>query len=75
MGIENSENINLPGFVFFIKFNEHYREEYQQYIENGDFIHIPTEYYMVEWKSFLLTTNIGTTWAGQLNYVLAQIMN
>lgn len=34
MGIENSENINVPGFVFSIKFNEHYREEYQQYIEN-----------------------------------------
>ncbi|MGP7817840.1 ATP-dependent nuclease [Niallia sp. 01092] len=42
----------MPGFVFSIKFNEHYREEYQQYIENENFIHIPTEYYTVEWKSF-----------------------
>ena len=56
MGLENSENINLPGFVFSIKFNEHYREEYQQYIENDNFIHLPTEYYSVEWKSFAGTT-------------------
>lgn len=52
MGIENSENTDLPGFVFSIKFNERYREEYQQYIGNENFIHIPTEYYTVEWKSF-----------------------
>lgn len=52
MGLENSENINVPGFVFFIKFNEHYREEYLQYIENENFIHLPTEYYSVEWRSF-----------------------
>ena len=52
MGIENSENANVPGFVFSIKFNEQYREEYQQYIQNENFIHIPTEYYAVEWKSF-----------------------
>lgn len=52
MGIENSEDTNVPGIVFSIKFNEHYREEYQRYIENENLIHIPTEYYTVEWKSF-----------------------
>jgi putative ATP-dependent endonuclease of the OLD family len=52
MGIENSENTNVPGFLFTIKFNEHYRDEYQQYIDNENFLHIPTEYYTVGWKSF-----------------------
>ncbi|WP_077614296.1 ATP-dependent nuclease [Caenibacillus caldisaponilyticus] len=52
MGLENSESINTPGFKFTIKFNENFREEYQQYIDNDNFQHIPTEYYTVEWKSF-----------------------
>lgn len=56
IGLENSDNTNLPGFVFSIKFNEHYREEYQEYIKNENLIHIPTEYYTVEWKSFTGTT-------------------
>lgn len=53
IGMENSENINAPGIMFLVRFNENYRDEYQEYIVSEEnFQHIPTEYYTVEWKSF-----------------------
>ncbi|MFB5661575.1 ATP-dependent endonuclease [Alteribacillus sp. HJP-4] len=51
-GSENSETKDHLGFTFKIKFDERYEEEYLEYLKNKEISFIPTEFYMVEWKSF-----------------------
>lgn len=51
-GRENSEKINACGISLKIAFDENYRLEYSQLIQNGNIKSLPIEYYDIEWKSF-----------------------
>lgn len=46
-----SRNI-FSGITFKIAFDEEYREEYNKFVQNGDNITLPIEYYTASWTSF-----------------------
>lgn len=52
-GSNNSANIDCPGVVLTIEFNQEYADEFAQYVLDPSVIRtIPVEYYVARWRSF-----------------------
>ncbi|GEL07066.1 ATP-dependent nuclease [Salisediminibacterium halotolerans] len=51
-GSENMESKDCIGLSFNIEFDKKYEDEYEEYIQNEEISLIPTEFYMMEWKTF-----------------------
>jgi putative ATP-dependent endonuclease of OLD family len=51
-GSNNSTNEKAIGFTFYIRFDERYKEDYQDLINSKTMRSLPIEYYEVIWKTF-----------------------
>ncbi len=51
-GNKNSEQSDLLGLTFQIKFDEKYKEEYEFLLKEGSISSLPIEYYHYYWESF-----------------------
>lgn len=51
-GNGNTDNLDCPGVIFKVEFNEDYLSEYNLLISESSIFTIPIEYYKITWKSF-----------------------
>lgn len=49
LGINNSEQVECASINFSIEFDNSYEKEYQTYLEKGNVLSLPIEYYKISW--------------------------